>query len=654
MGPHGRSGRSALFALIFGSASPVWADSGNFELSGKIYTKYLYQNDDSRGCVSLGNPFWPDNIGGHNGTCTEFELTIKGQVSRSITAGLRLQSRWGALWQDWWENGDVRWDFPSNKPFTVNTSGESLGMNHAQYIKLRGPWIRMAPPIPTVRYVHVGATDFGMFNEWTIGKSRYIDRDNGMGVFVDGGFDDLLGYTLAAIGLPKLYVGPRWNTGLADADPLSGYWGQDWAYAAKLESRPIRDLTLTLAGNWIQDWEADRFDPDKTGNADEGRGSDHAVDLATRFRGGNLSFEGKYSPSSLEWLRATGLIAGSRNEPNENYATNAVEGDQGFSPILYTRDEDGNPVASEGLAAKVLLEIDDPFENGLSFKAEYFNIGSEFNALFGARREADVLLTDGIIGGGFVGGGQLPTLNVANEFVDFDEAWYETIIGWHGATGLVEYVGGPLRASLEYTFIGYNTNQQDRDVDNQYPDFLYTDGFTDTQSYTADSDYANVYDRGKDPRSVYKEYQERETQLAVLNADLLVPGLDRLTVKGKLKFVYDKDNRKQGNVDDNYRGKLYLGHLAAGYQLNDELKATLGYEYHFWDEVKRSGSQERGFYDFATNKQVGRMTLSYVYGGATFGLLAEYFHKNLERKDPGTYDQVWGVFRTKATLEVGW
>ena len=44
--------------------------------------------------------------------------------------------------------------------------------------------------------------------------------------------------------------------------------------------------------------------------------------------------------------------------------------------------------------------------------------------IFGARREADVLWTDG-----FMEGGQLPTLNLANEFVDFDEDWYESIVG---------------------------------------------------------------------------------------------------------------------------------------------------------------------------------------------------------------------------------
>ena len=136
----------------------------------------------------------------------------------------------------------------------------------------------------------------------------------------------------------------------------------------------------------------------------------------------------------------------------------------------------------------------------------------------GSRREADVLLTDGIITGGFTRGGQLPTLNIANEFQDFDEPWYESCIGWQGATALLEYVSGPLKLTAEGTFIGYATNAQGRDTKNQYPDFLYTNGFTDTTAFTAAADYANVYARGKDPRSVYAEFQDRSTYLAVLNA----------------------------------------------------------------------------------------------------------------------------------------
>ncbi len=647
--------------LIMGLASaagalpaPAWADSANFELNGKIYTKFMYKNDSSRGCLSLSNPFWPDNIGGSNGVCSEFELTLLGRVSKYVSTGVRIQSRWGALWQGWWENGDVRWDAPNDALFYENTSGESLGLNHAQYMKFRSAWIRAAVPIPSLKWLHVGATDFGMFNEWTIGKSRYIDRDNGNGVFLEGALGDRVRYHVGAIALPKLFVGPRWTTGLKNADPLAGFWGADWAYAAKLEADPIEGLNVRWIGSFINDWEADRNDPDLTGASDASRGTDRAIDLDPRFQAFNSTLDARYSSADLEWLSVSGLLAYGWNRANPEYATNGVANDQGFSPVLFLQDASGNPMAARDFAGKLLVEAFDPLDMGLNFRLEYFNIGSNFNAVFGSRREADVLLTDGILGTGFLQGGQLPTLNLANEFVDFDEPWYETIIGWHGATGQVELVQGGLKANAEYTLLTYNTNAQNRDVDLQYPDFLYTDGFTDIQSYTADFDYANVYDRGRDPRSVYHQFQDRLTHIVVLNGDYLVPVGAGINLKGKLKWVRDSDNRKLDNPADNYVGNMYLGMVMAGYQWNNELKTTLGYEYQYWDELRRSGSQETGFNDYFTTKHTGRFTASYNFGGLGIGYLLEYFHKDQDRDRPFTSDQVWNVWRSKATVEVGW
>jgi hypothetical protein len=638
-------------------ATPVRADTTNFELNGKIYTKFLWKNDDRRGCLSLSNPFWADNIGGNNGVCSEFELNMKGQVSKYVTAGVRIKSRYGALWQTWWENGDIRWDFPTDSTFHENTSGEALGQNHAQYMKLRGAFIRAALPIPMVRWVHIGASDFSMFNEWTVGKLRYIDRDNGNGVFVEG---DMAGrsfrYHAGAIALPKLFIGPRWNTGLKDSDPLAAFWGQDWAYALKLEADPMDDLTVTAITNYIHDWEADRNDPDKQGIADASQGSDRAVDLEPRYRAFNATLEGDYSPNAVDWLHVNGLVAYSLNHVNPEYATPSL--DQGFQPVVLMFDENG-PRASHGVAGKVLVEAFDPFESGLSFKLEYFNIGAQFNSNFGARREADVLLTEGFITSGFINGGQLPTLNLANEFVDFDEPWYESIIGWHGATGIVEFLLGSLNLQAEYTFIEYNTDKQGRDVDNKFPDFLYTIGFTDTAAYTADFDYANVFDRGRDPRSVYKRDQDRQSHITVLNAEYLIPRVD-ITAAVKLKYIRDFEGRITENDDgserteDDYDGQLYLGYVFLSRQLSDELQAGIGWEYQYWDEKNRSGSQAGGFFDDTTEKHTARAKLTYNFGGLSVSYLLEYLHKDQERGQPGLPNQAWRVWRSKATAEAAW
>lgn len=645
--------RPLLVAAALALAPVARADTVNFDMSGKIYTKYMYKNDASQGCLSMSNPFWLDNIQGSNGACTEFELNIKGKVGPRVTAGLRLQSRWGMIWQDWWENGDL-------KPGISDTSGESLGMNHAQYIKLRGAYVRMAPPIPTVKWITVGSTDYSMWNEWTIGKARYIDRDNGSGVFVEGELlpQKRLSYTTGAMALPKLWAGPGWNTGIpgdngAGGDKLASLYGTDWAFAAKLESRVSPELRLKLIGTLLQDWEADRYSPFLTGAPDAARGADHAVALSTRFRGVNATLDGVYAPSALEWLSVSPFLAFSSNYVNPEYATNLVTGGQGFSPVVF-KLRDGRAVAANDVAGKLLVEAFDPWGNGLSAKLEAFYVGGDFNAVMGARREADVLLTDGIISGGFTRGGQLPTLNIANEFVDWDEPWYESIIGWQGATGLLEYASGPLKATAEYTFVGYNTNKQGRDVLVQYPDFLYTHGFTDTTAYTADADYANVYDRGRDPRSVYTEFQDRRTHIAVANVQYAVPRWLGAVFTAKAKYVDDLDRRKATNPDDDYHGKMLMGFVSGTIQPTNEWKLLTGLEVSHWDEARRSGTQAGGFYDATTKRYTAHLGTSYTFGGALFGWTLEYFHKDLLRDPRAYYDMVWNVWRSKATFEVSW
>ncbi len=640
-------------ALLVAATGNAGADIGNFDLSGKMYTKFMYQNDNTQGCLSLSNPFWLDNIGGHNGVCTEFELGIKGSIGKSVTAGARLQSRWGSMWQDWWENGDLK---ESVGLTGGDTSGESLGMNHAQYIKLRGAWARFAPPIPGVKWITVGSTDYSMWNEWTIGKARYIDRDNGNGVFFEGEVldKDRLEYTVAAMALPKLWAGPGWNTGIAFNDPLAGLYSTDWAFAAKLESKPFADLKLKAIGSWLQDWEADRYSPFLTGAPSADRGADHSVALVTRFRGINATGDFIYTPEAFEWASLTGLLAFSTNYVNPDYATNLVRNGQGFSPVLFVTDDAGAPAAAKGLAGVVRADLSDPLDWGLSLKLEYFNIGSEYNAVMGARREADVLLTDGIISTGFVRGGQLPTLNIANEFVDWDEPWYEACIGWHGGTAVVEYLRGTFKAMAEYTFIGYNTDMQNRDTENQYPNFLYTNGFTDTYAFTADQDYANKFDRGKDPRSVYAQWQDRTTHIAVVNAQYPLPSIIPFSpiLALKYKYVNDRDDRMTGNAEDNYVGQMHLAYGSLSLQPTNELKTSVGYEYTLWDEEKRNGTQTGGFYDTETQRHTFRAGLSYAFGGTLFTYSLEYFHKDLDRDERAYYDMEWNVWRAKGTFEV--
>lgn len=634
------------------------ADIANFQLDGKIYNKYVSANDGSQGCVWLGNPAWPDNFTGSNGACSEFELGIRANVSKYVKAGVRLQSRWGATWQDWWENGDEKDNINDS---VGDSSGESLGLNHAQYMKLRGFWIEAAPPLKTVKSVKVGASDLGMFSPWTIGKIRYIDRDNARGVFVRGAFDKIpLEYEGASIAMPKLFAGPSWNLG--NGDPVVGtnaYITQDWAYALKLTSRPSPNIGLRAIGVFTNDQEFNPIDPDTPGTLNPYGQKDGAIDLTSRYRSANATFEVDANP--FDWLTVNALGAYSWSDINPDFALNGVTDSLGFTPVIYAHNVNS-------LAAKVRADATDPFGMGLSFSAEYFNIGADYNAILGSRREADVLLTDG-----FLEGGQIPTLNIANEFMDWDEAWYESAIGWKGFTlvGTQTFDVSQLRG--EVTLLGYNTNGQNWDVDTVYPSFLYGDGYTDTDLF----DYANVGDRGRDPRAVFHRFQDRSTVIGALWYDTAFDVGNGLDLKLKGKFIHDGDTRDATLENDTYKGNLLTLRAKASYQVSNEMKAFVGDEINHWREFNRSplidDNPGVGYYDYLSRKNKLFGGFEYNFAGMKLTYLAEWVVKDANRADdlealsgfnpldiiprpfssPDAY-QVWNRIRTKATLEAAW
>lgn len=654
-----RYGLTSL-ALLSLSLTPslARADLANFQLDGKIYNKYVSANDGSQGCVWLGNPSWPDNFTGSNGACSEFELGIRATVTKHVRAGVRIQSRWGALWQDWWENGDQKDEINDS---VGDSSGESLGMNHAQYMKLRGFWIEVLPPLKTVKTVRVGASDLGMFNPWTIGKIRYIDRDNARGVFVRGSFQALpVDYEAASIAMPKLFAGPGWNIG--NGDPTVGtnaYIAQDWAYALKLTSRPLDTLNLRWIGTFTNDMEYNLEDPDAPGSTNTLGQKDGAIDLNYRYNSANSTLEADFTP--LDVLSVNALGAFSYSAVNQQYTLNGVTDSLGFTPVVYSP-------GLTGFAGKVRADATDPFGIGLSISAEYFNIGQHYNAILGSRREADVLLTDG-----FLEGGQIPTLNIANEFQDWDEPWFESVIGWHGATLVGTQVFGDSQLKAEVTGLTYNTNMQGRDVDTIYPSFLYGDGYTDTDLF----DYANVSDRGRDPRAVYHRNQDRSSLILVGWYDTVFSVGRGLDLKTKFKFIHDVDGRDTTLENDNYKGNLFIARARVGYRVNNEMKAFVGDELSHWREFNRypliDDNPAAGFYDYLIRKNKLFGGFEYNFAGMKLTYLAEWVVKDVNRADelealsgfgpgdliprpfssPGAY-QVWNRIRTKATLEAAW
>lgn len=611
------------------SAKPAGTAAGPVSLAwrGDFFTKMLVRNNQSGGCLTYGNPAPEgDNFAGDNGMCSELGLTVIGRVSDYAEAGARIQSRYGAQWANWWENGDLK--------AQPDGSGESLGMNHASYMQLRGIYLRVAPPIPTVRSVHIGASDLSMFNPWTIGKIRFIERDNARGIFVDGSFGDWLSYTGARIALPKLFASANYNTGIDDPYVTNPFWERDEAWGLKLRS-DVGWGQWEAVGSWVRDFEADIDDPDAIGSSNQIDSKDGVVITIPRYQNINATLQ--FETSAIDGFGFKTLAGYSWSQTNPDLVFNAVSGSQGFSPVPMG-EHHGYAVVSRG-------QFYDPFDADLAVSFEYFNIGRDWVSVFGARREQDLLLTDGFMDG------QVATLNVANEFIDFNDSFYEPIIGWHGATTLFQWTPGDLEGSAEFTFIEYNTDTGDSklDTDTVYPDFLFTDGMTDTEFYS----YANTNDRGRDPRSVYKKNQNRNTMIGVLKGSYNLDIWNGITLRAKQKTIVDSDVRDLSEPDDDYRGYLFFNRISAESSITDELSLGLGYQFDYWIESKRSGEVIAGvadYPDYTTVRQKAFLDMRYVFAGVNLWYHLEYLNKDVDTTDPQLNFGYQHVVRSLAML----
>ncbi len=634
----------------------------SLKLNADTYTKILYQNDQSQGSVTYGTPHpRGDNFSGNNGFASEFSLHVEGQVSEMVQAGARLKSRFHRQWADFYENGDLAVD-SSGLPAGADATGESLGMNHAGYIQLRGVFLHLSPPTPYVKGLHVGSSDLGMFNAWTIGRVRFIDRDNANGLFLDGALWSL-SYTLARVTLPKLYASAGWNSGIDDPVVQNPFWTRDAAYALKLEQQPADWLSWTLVTSYLLDEEADLNDPDSLGSTNLYDTKDGVVATLPRYQNVNSTLELGLAKRSVD---ANLLAAFSYSAPDLDYVFNSVDGNQGVSPIPMKE--------ALGYAVKARVDLVDPFGVGLDIHLEYFNIGADWVATFGARREQDVLLTDGFLDG------QLPTINLANEFIDFRDPFYESIVGWHGATIVPALRRGAFDAKAEFTFLEYNTDMQDRCVGSTmaneagnpiasvacprrpassgssierpygvYPTFLYSDGMTDTDFFsyanTTDrgpySDDCRQADRGRDPRSVYRQNQARRTLIGVLQAGHRFDVGRGLRWEVKLKYILDTDQRDQDVLEDDYRGHLIFARTRLTAPLTERLEASLGAKLDWWDEAHRSGAIVGGqadYPDYRTLKANTFIDLNYKLGGAVLSGYLEYLNKDMKVSREGVED----------------
>lgn len=512
--------------LVVGSAPATAQDSG-LNLSGYIYTKWLWGNLRYDG--SLYNfTTVPGEGYGDNGQGTEFELFFNSVVSDQVEIGGRIKARFN---QNFWTNfggfGGGGVGIPGTGECTGGDCGE-FDSRSAQYMKLRGVYVRLTPGYKWIDSATIGSNDWGQFDPFVIGKIRYIDRDNGSGLLFQGSFGKKKWrWDVARISLPRLWAGPDFNTG--------NYPVQDAAYGAQLKWQPSSIFEIAGIYQWVNDVEVAADDY----TFDDGR------DLDSRFRNDVWGLRFGVHPAS--WIDINARYYRSESDSNPQYSPASFFALSGFSPTLAGKHDDQT--------WRVNVDFNDIAGTGLTIKTEAFDIGAEYVSMMAARRESDVLLTEGHEGaypfpgpsnaafgvfpgnqtrigfGGWDGTAQqVATINVDNEFTDFDEPMAETAIGWKGFTLEPTWSTGDLEIAAEYTDLDYNTNWA-----------VWGDptGPVDSTVYPNMESDAGIGSF----RNAYAPFQDKETTIALLRLNYFVDVGGGLDLWGKYKTIDETDKR---------------------------------------------------------------------------------------------------------------
>jgi hypothetical protein len=613
-------------------ATAASAEEFKLNLKGATYTKWLWGTERTQGSLyNFTTIPYPNEAWGDNGQGSELELIVDTRVSKKVSVYARLHSRFS---QNFWTNGGG-WggSNPPNTPCVDGNCGEFDSRSN-QYVKLRGAAVTFNPGYKWLDTAVIGANNWNMFDPYVVGGIRYIDRDNTNGLLFSGSGKNF-SYDFARISLYRLVFGPNFNTGK--------YHAADGAYVlqGKWTVNPMLDLTGLV--DYVNDQEIDPAD----NNWNNGK------DLRTRFRNQVFGVKFGIHPSSVFDIRGnfyyssvdsnqlglTGNCMGNSCEPPASLGGGA------FTPVIAGKHT--------GQAWKLDADITDPWGIGLSFNVEAFSIGANYSSMMAARRESDVLLTEGhdatfLFGGpdnatwgrwggnwtrigygGFDGNfQQVATINVDNEFTDFDEPAAETVIGWQGITIVPVYTSGALELSGELTHLTYDTNwtawgDDSKNLQNgSYPTMElpagvnvgYRSAYAPFQDKTTDIYLIKgkyVIDAGKGVDLFWKVKGINETDKRINDAKYLpyqagncpgngqpcqghinyfspgnstasgaggyIPEPDVLTVNGVVGYRFKPfDSISDDDRDLNY----YTFQLGAGYQLTNDLYASLSYEYY--------------------------------------------------------------------------
>lgn len=554
-------------------AAPSFAAGLDFSGSN-IYMKFLDGNQVKANAGSIDTASGVDQ-----GQFTELNLVFKATISKQVEAGGRIQSRSSnAYWTDFGGFGKEG-----------ATNGDQV--NTQKWMKLRGAYVLLTPGYNWLDQALIGSSQWGQFDPFTVGAVRYIDRDNYNGLYFKGPLP-LAGssWEFARVSPPN-YLGTNYGNNAAPCCNSDVSQFNEGVYIAQAKAQ-VGPAKLATSYQWFNDHQ---LRADTTPN--------NGQDVET------------FAKNNIFMLKGEGSVANFVDLKGAYYHSK-------FKQPLFDQPWVNSPKSDISDRA---YKLDVGFNNlpvpGLALNFQYFNIGAGYYSNMAARRESDVLLTEGSeaawygwgqqlwlggaakdyqqaassphcyssVGGRCAGDSGLAAgANglVDNAFMDFDEAPNESVQGWKGLTTLVNYEVAKIPMSLELTRIGYNYNWQ---------------------NYSATGPLSNYFNLNND----------RKTNIAVFKVGYVVPVAGGIELGGKFKRVDDKNTGQASLASDDRDTKDSGLTLSAGNQIFNDVYGSLS-----WGRYSRKVTAGAAAFDNA--KRILSAKVAYNLAGVEVGGLAQW------------------------------
>jgi hypothetical protein len=538
----------AIGLAMAGSASALTMDfSGT-----NFYMKFL---DGSQHAANNGSI---DTASGTDtGQFTEFNLIFKARLSPKVEAGGRVQSRSSAAY--WTEFGG----FGQEGGVAANE------VNHQKMMKLRGAYIELSPGYNWLSQVRIGTSDWGYFDPFTVGKIRYIDRDNYNGFYFKGPLATGSTWEVARVSLPS-YLQFNWGNGAACCSSDSTQYNEA-VYIGQVKV-PVGAAKVTASYQFF---------------------NDHVLGTTTNSFAG-VKTQDIYKNTVLA-LKADGSPSDNIDVRAAYYSSNSAPSNGAVGEVW------GNAPRASFNDRAIKLDVDvttTPVE-GLSLSAEYFNIGAGYYSTTAARRESDVLLTEGSEAAWYNWGNAMwsggatsdytqsaSNKNVTdNGYMDFNESPAESVVGWKGITLLGKYDYSNTPMSLEYTNVGYNNNWQ---------------------GYSATGPLSNYFALN----------QDRKTNIFAFKLNHNLPVMGGVDANLKFKYVDDKDGVDAAIATDDRAVKDTGISASLGKQLTADLHGMLTYG-HYTRKLTVGAAADDN------SKNIYGVKFAYNLPGFELGLLAQ-------------------------------